>query len=336
MNHALVTPDPLHWGISVNFRRLFAPLGVVLEVESNDPIILSAASESFSRYGLPTPDVPPEFRIRLLVDPVHRQEPPWPPPSFRSIEHLFHVSCGIADFAVADLKSKWAAGFVSPGLALDNSFLRNTFLECLLHAMVVHQYYTPVHCAVVAVDGKAVLICGPSGAGKSSLAYACAKAGMKIVADDFVFLSRKGDEHLVVWGRPWHLRLLPNSAELFPELKGRPAHLRSDNEWYLEIDVDCEFPGQSVVSCTPASLVFLEGNREKEIRLEPIHSETALERLGRDIHLCQESVRLRHFCVLRSLAQTQAFVLRHGVHPSAAVETIVGLCEEVPRKGQFH
>ncbi len=335
MNHTLAPLDPMLWGVSASFRRSFVPLGVVLEVESNDPMILSAASESFKRYGVPNSDMPPEFRIRLLIDPVHHQGPPWPPPSFRAIQHLFHISCGNANFAIADLRSKAAAGFVSPELAQDSSFLRNTFLECLFHAMVVFQYHTPVHCAVVAVDGNAVLLCGPSGAGKSSLAYACAKAGLKMVSDDFVFLCPNKDGHLIIWGRPWHLRLLPDSAELFPELKGRPAHLRSDYEWYLEIEMDSEFPGQSLVSCTPAALVFLEEKHEGRIRLEPIPPELALERLGRDIYPCEETVRMRHFRTLRSLTQVQAFALRHGGHPSAAVNTIADLCKSLPPESAF-
>jgi len=103
--------------------------------------------------------------------------------------------------------------------------------------------------------------------------------------------------------------------------------LRSDYEWYLEIDMDSEFPGQSLVSCTPKALVFIEKNLEGKIRLEPIHSELALERLGLDIYPCEETVRMRHFQTLRSLIQVQAFVLSHGGHPSAAVDTIAALCK---------
>ena len=180
--------DPLHWGTPVSFRKTFNPMGLALLVESNHPSILDASEESFGRYGPAVADRKPEFMIRLCIDPIHHQQPPWPNPSFRAIKHLFHIACGESSFAVADLRSRWATGFVTAELAQDTSFLRNAFLECLFYVLATHHVCTPVHCAGVARQGRAVLLCGASGAGKSSLAYACLKAGLEIVSDDVMHL----------------------------------------------------------------------------------------------------------------------------------------------------
>lgn len=316
-------PDPLFWGTPLRFRETFFPLGSVLQVESNEKAVIEAARVSFGRYASLDSNGGPDYRIRLLVDPVHHQAKPWPQPNYRASGHLFHLSCGEGSFAIADLNSLSAEGFVSEELIHDTSFFRNVFLECLFYVLATHHAYTPVHSAGVAMDGKGVLICGGPGAGKTSLAYACVKAGMQILSDDTVHVTvSPGSGAMKVWGRPWHLRLLPNAADLFPELSGRPVHLRSDYEWYMEIDIDSEFAGQAITSCTPAVLVFLERDTTSQVRLEPIEPGMALQRMARDIYLTSDPVRRRHLAVLARLAELQAFTLTYGTHPSTAAQTI--------------
>lgn len=323
--------DPLYWGTPACYKETFHPMGLALSVESNDPLVLEAARESFGRYAIGTPGQRSEFVIRLCIDPVHHQSRPWPKPSFRAIKHLFHIACGEASFAVADLRLRRAVGFVSMDLAQDTSFLRNAFIECLFYMLATHHFCTPVHSAVVAKQGRGVLLCGPSGSGKSSLAYACVKAGLQIVTDDVVHLCLDFVSTTpLLWGHPWHIRLLPDSTELFPELKGLPAYLRSDYEWYLEVDVGTKFPGSSLTSCVPAALVFLDRTSSPTLALQKMKPSDVLERLKRDIFFTEGSVRRRHYRYLRTLAQTNAYVLSYGRHPSTVVETIAGLCEALP------
>ena len=320
--------DPLLWGTPIKYEATFTPIGSVLQVESNEQIVIDAADDSFGRYPPSGLTRRPDYCIRLFIDPVQHQKKPWPRPGFRASRHLFHVSCGDSSFAIADLEALCAVGFVSEEIARDTSFFRNTFLECLFYFLATHHAYTPVHCAAVALEGKGVLICGPGGTGKTSLAYACTRAGMQILSDDTVHLRLCLESHtLTVWGRPWQLRLLPNAAALFPELDRMEAHLRSDFEWYLEIDTHKEFPGQSITSCSPAALVFLKRDSLDKVRLEPIEPEEALGHLMRDIYLTDETVRHRHCVVLEKLVQTRAYWLRYGGHPSNAVETIRRLIE---------
>ncbi|MGB0499414.1 MAG: HPr kinase/phosphorylase [Rubricella sp.] len=52
---------------------------------------------------------------------------------------------------------------------------------------------TTVHASAVALNDRAALILGTSGSGKSALALDLMAAGCRLVADDRVVLSRRGD-----------------------------------------------------------------------------------------------------------------------------------------------
>jgi hypothetical protein len=208
-------------------------------------------------------------------------------------------------------------------MVADASFFKSTFLDCLFYVLAVHHDYTPVHCSGVVSRGKGILICGVSGAGKTTLAYACARSGLQVLSDDVVHLRiDPTSSQLRLWGRPWFLRLVPEAGELFPELRELPPRLRSDHEWYLEVDLESRFPGSAVVSCKPEALIFLDRNNEATTRLQPLSVEPAMERLMRDIYISEPSVMKRHEQTLARLLQTKAYTLNYSGDPMNAVDMI--------------
>ena len=315
--------DPLWWGIPTCFQADFNPIGTAIRVESNHEAVIQAAHETFGGYGKPELGEPPKFHLRVCVDPVLRAAPPWPKASFRSLSHLVHIACGDANFAVADVNTGTCIGFVTEAMAKDSSFFRSTFLDCLFYVLAVHHFYTPVHCSGVVTGGRGVLICGTSGMGKSTLAYACARSGMQILCDDVVHLRiNPANNELCLWGKPWFLRLQTEAAELFPELNGLQPRLRSDHEWYLEIDVESRFPGGTAVSCQPEALVFLDRRPDQPTRLHPLDATTVLERLKRDIFLSETEILERHQYTLQRLLKTMAYTLNYSGDPTKAVEVV--------------
>ena len=315
--------DPLHWGIPIRFRADLNPIGTPIRVESNSEAVIRVAQDNFGRYGRPCTGESPKFLMRVCVDPVHRTTPPWPRPSFRSLNHLFHIACGDSNFAIADLNTGACIGFVTEAMVEDSSFFKSTFLDCLFYVLAVHHDYTPVHCSGIASGGRGVLICGVSGTGKTTLAYACARSDLQVLSDDVVHLRiDPANNQLRLWGRPWCLRLSPEAADLFPELRGLKPQLRSDHEWYLEIDVEKQFPGGAVVSCEPEALVFLERHHDAASLLQPLDVDSALERLLKDIHVSEAPVIERHRQTLARLLQTKAYVLSYSGDPVNAVDVI--------------
>ena len=322
-------PDPLYRSLPVRFSERFLPLGKTVQVESNSPAIIAAASRSFGRYGLGASSLEPEIVLRICVDPVSRDSGLLAPPSYRASQHLFHISCGSTNFAVADLYTGTAVGFVTPELVENESFFCNAFLECLFHVLAVHQSHTPVHCATVATDGRGILICGSSGAGKTTLAYACARANMQIISDDVVHLEWLSSlQQLVLWGNPWQLKLLPNTSEFFPELAGRPLKRRSDSTLHIEVDVPLEFPGADRVRCEPSVLVFLERSAGTRTECRPMNPSEALERLKQDIVLDDELVVQRHYSILERLLLSPAYTLTYSGHPVSAVACLRALATQ--------
>jgi len=283
---------------------------------------------SFSRYGRSAMGHA-QFLIQLCVDPERHARESRSVPSYRALSHFFHIGCGEASFAVADLATGCAVGFVSPELVSDISFFRYAFLECLFYVLAVHRSHTPVHCAAVALNGRGALICGPSGAGKTTLAYACAKAGMQIVSDDVVHLELDPvNQRVTLWGNPWTLRLLPDVIQMFPELTGTEVKRRGGHEACLEVDVPHLFPGSALISCQPTALIFVERDHSAEQKMDPIENELALKRLGQDIILDDAWVIARHQKALRKLAAIGAYELRYSGAPTVAVELIRNLLQE--------
>ena len=312
-------PDPLYWGIPISFKERFHPLGTTIQVESNDPSILEEATRSFGRYGPPPPFSKPRIVLQLCVDPEFHDAGSWPVPQYRSLQHLFHIHCGEANFAIADLSLEKAIGFVSQEMARSGSFFRRTFLECLFHVLVVRLSHTPIHCSCVALNNNGILICGVSGAGKTTLAYACAKSGMQVVSDDVVHLQPDwvGDT-ITLWGNPWELRLLPEASKLFPGMAAGVA----PHQTHLEINITKDFPGADRVSCRPYAIVFLERCSGEKVECVPLKPEVALERLKKDIVLDEEKVLERHYSTLSRLVRIGAYSLIYSGHPSLAVTAL--------------
>jgi hypothetical protein len=331
--HVTDERDPLGRSRPAELIEHFAPLGANLRLETNSPEVVEACRTSFGRYGPPALSDPatPKIVIRLLVDPEFKEIPPWPDPVFRGHREIFYICVGNQNTAVANLDQGNATGFVTPAMARDTVFFRNTFLECLVLTLLTHgkaSTHSYVHASAVARAHRGLIFCGPSQSGKSTLAFACARRGFRVVSDDAVYL-RAGTNGLQVWGRPWHLRFLSDCVRFFPELKENAAWLRFDGNDCVEIDIERVLPGQTQTRCAPEAVLFLDRSRNR-VSCESMESGKALELLAQDLVYDLPEVMERHRRFWFNLVQKRSYILRYGEDLDEVVSLLEHLVESSP------
>lgn len=253
--------------------RRYGLLAERLEVRTNDPRVLAAADAAFGRFSLPVAGTP--LALRLVVrgpDVPGERRPPDLPDTDRipgihrlrydTAGHLFSIELGAANRAMVDVAHGFATGGVSPALADDGELLRSAFVEAMALAMLTGgRGYVPVHASCVVRDGVGVILQAPAGTGKSTLAFACARRGLGLLAEDVVFArpidGPGGVGPLELWGMPWIQRLLPDAARFFPELAGRTARRQWSGEQKLEVDLDAHAPGAGTPRAAAGPVVLL-------------------------------------------------------------------------------
>ena len=264
-------------------QRLYHPMGEPLLFQTNEPVLLDAADEAFSRFPLPSRgDQTPPLVLRLFVHGTGAEPPEEPDraalrPVYRTQGHLFYVSLDGWNTAVADLVAGYAFGFVSPEVARDGALVRFVFVECLALAMLVTtRCFIPLHAACVVKDGIGVALLGEAGSGKSTLTYACVRRGYQVLAEDGLMV-KCGDADLRFWGMPWTLHLLPDSVRFFPELADEQPRLQINGEWKLEVSPERYYAGSTAVCASLGPVLFLErGTSEGTSKLEVVPHAEAL------------------------------------------------------------
>jgi len=129
--------DPLGRDLQANCQRNFEGLGVIFRFETNTKRILEMCETVF--FGsAKNQSGKPDFVIQLFKDPTFCEAPPWPKTVYRGRRHLFYLSIGSENTAVADLDHRLAIGFVSPDLIKDSRIFCRDFIECLAFTLATH------------------------------------------------------------------------------------------------------------------------------------------------------------------------------------------------------
>ncbi len=310
---AIAARDPLHRDLQADYCEDFEALGIVLRFKTNSPSILEACRTVFRTPALSTM-APPRFTICLLEDSSFHEKPPWPNPVFRGYGNLLYFCVGRENAAAADLDNGFSIGFLSPAMVRDTSDLCRNFVECLPVTMATpgrgatHSY---VHASAVAKGNRGLILSGPPGAGKSTLAYACARRGFRVVADDVVYL-REGEVPLTAWGNARRLRLLPETIMLFPELRRRPGLTDQVRRMEIvEIVMEESFPGCLQPSCEPVGLYFLDRSAG-DFSCHEIDPEKAVQLLSQDLISDMPDVMEKHQRMWMKLARKGSYMLQYA------------------------
>jgi len=279
--------DPLRHLEPFPLEARLYPLGYPLEIATNDPRVVEGARESWGLF-------PPEFDVRPLR--MHVAVAPRAgaaslrPPVFRAQRHLLSIVASAENFAVCDLDAGFSYCWLAEEAASGMAWMRYHFLEAIVYVSLTHAYFTPIHAACLARNGKGVLLCAPSGTGKTVLSYTCARAGWTFISDDVSFLVR-GSERRMVLGRPYSFRFKASAAELFPEFKDKPVIADANGQKLVEVGSEASAGVHTATCCRVDHLVFLERGENARSELRPMTSRGALERMLAEIPHYQDHVR---------------------------------------------
>jgi hypothetical protein len=297
--------DPLLANISLPFFGTFYPVGFRLLLSTNCREVLAAAEESWGGCAAEFESEPLEMRVIVANEGALS-----PQPVFRRQRHLLSVVGDADNFAVADLERLFSYIFISAQTAADHTWLRWFYVESMAYTLLAQRHIVPAHAALVARNGRGILLCGASGAGKSTLAYACARAGWTFLSDDCTWLL-PGSRCLEAIGRPEQARFRPDAASLFPELARFSERARPNGKISLEVPLR-GFPRiRTARRSSIQALAFLDRNSGPPA-YERISAEQVLDLLMLNRAAYSEEVDAFHEKTFRSLTDLPAYRLRYA------------------------
>ncbi|MCE5310659.1 MAG: hypothetical protein LLG20_23720 [Acidobacteriales bacterium] len=308
--------DPFHYSVDLGLRSTLFPLGFEFGFQTNSAAVLGAAHAAWDTY--PRLFAVKPFEVRIAVD----TDDPAPCPAgflFHGQKHLLSLTSDASNFAVCDLRDRFAFCWISAATAANTDWFRFYYLDTIINMMLWHSHLTRVHASCVARDGRGVLLTGPSGAGKSCLAFACARSGWTFISDEASSLLR-GADHPVVLGKPHQFHFRETALKLLPELAGRQAVPTVPGKLTIELRTS-EIPRiRTGYQCDTVALVFLNRHAGGPARLVPFSKAKARELLEQDLPLFQQPAHDEHTASLRNLVETGVYELRYGDLEGAVTE----------------
>ena len=233
--------------------------GMSLQVEGDARAVLAAVE---LLGALPPDDAPGPPDLRLLL----RKSPPLPRPTGpRRLHHgILDCHADADDLVLWDGHSlaRVAAGGALVEVDVAEESLRDGYVFAhvlLLVSLVLALRWRGLfhlHAgALVAPDGRGILVAGGTGAGKSTLTLALVEAGCAYLGDDAVFLSaRDGDTAVLALPRPFHVS--PGTAAAFPRV-GALLSDRLPTGEKRRLDPRLAWPGRERSSMAPPSVLLL-------------------------------------------------------------------------------
>lgn len=275
-----MSPIPTLESIRVAPARLFAAatfrvLGLPLRVESNSPRVMAAAEAAFGAPvdgtaaarlpGEPAPRVRIRTKGRGGAGVVSHGVP----------HHELLLVSGRGCRGYADRVRGDAVAEVREGLLDDAEQFRVGVMEALALFLLARLDRDPLHAAAVARGRTALLLAGRSGVGKSTLVYAAARAGMRVLSEDAVFIQL---DPLRVWGMPRYVHLTPETSRFFPELEAVRPRVLFNGKTKRAVDLrSLGAAGDGEAVAERAGVCLLA--RGPRPGIEPVGAATAMEAL---------------------------------------------------------
>jgi hypothetical protein len=312
-------------------------LGVTTTFATNAPEVLRIARDTYGAWAAlarePALISPSAAIVKVIVRPNGGAagDALGPDPVFR--HHVLdrtRLRVEARDgVGVADTERRLSVAHVTPGLVARGPAFVEGMLEPLTLFLLGALDRQPLHAAAVMRDGVAILLAGPSGAGKSTVAYAAARAGFSVLADEPVYVQMH--PRLRVWGRRSRLHLAVEARAFFPELAGLPpTRLQSGK---TKLVIPGAGPDDDVRHAERVAICLLRrGDTAEEPALRPLSpAEVVAEltaRLDPGFDLYQATIGER----IAAVARGGAWSLHWSGGPAGAVPLLERVADELARR----
>ncbi len=214
--------DPFAERVRGSHQRRFHALGAILEVEADNARLLALASEAFGslprqRLGKHTPRY--EMRLRAAVGADSQ--------SLDSRAQLISGAGLLGQVLDADNYALVSPRLGSALVSISERMLERAYvarydlIEFAAYTLVTRSGgLVPLHAACIGHAGRGALVLGDSGAGKSTLCVRAAAAGLDLLAEDAVLVTRSG---LRATGLPTFVHLRCDAEAGLRDLRGSAA-----------------------------------------------------------------------------------------------------------------
>lgn len=194
-------------------RTVLPVFGVSVEFTADDRGLMEMVEERYGAWRRRVRATAPAVRLhlhRLRRDEIGEDE---------SLQH--HLSSadrlevlGGLSHGSADERTGRAVAFIGPEAERRSERVSEELLHALTMFLVTAQNRVPVHGSALRRGSAGIVLTGPSGIGKSTLAYAAARAGIPVLADDAVYIEAGPEPR--VWGDAPRIRFRPSPDAAIP------------------------------------------------------------------------------------------------------------------------
>lgn len=215
---------------------------------------------------------------------------------------------------------------VTRDLVGDREHFRYGVLEAGTLALLAQLDRIPVHAAAIVRGEVALLLAAPSGVGKSTLAYAAARAGLAVLAEDLVYVQTRPE--LRVWGLPGWLHLPDGAAAHFPELSEARAMLLANGKRKIAVRTAAlgALPRLPVARRAGVCLLRRDGGATS---VAPIAPEVVAAELGRTPEPGFDTYAEDAGAPVRQLAAQGGWLLNIGSPPADIVPLLHRMFDEL-------
>jgi hypothetical protein len=313
--------------ITVEFNRETLPFrtdyfiaGTRCLLSTNSHDILHAASHwrPSTRHALGS-----SFEMQVVVD-SSRDRTPERAPYFRGLRHLVFAYIPPRSFLTFDLLRKRVHAVLSIAAARDSFFWNSLLIPITIGVLGTTVGVAPLHCACLDRQGSGFLVAGVSGAGKSTLATALARLGFALVSDDWTYLSKQ-QSALVAHGLSAPIKLLPETARFFPELREFTLKTTLNGELAYELVPRTSFDFNVKNLSYPRHIFFLERAPVCGCHMVPCSPEYVSDFFQRSAErLPDELPEAKAFRkgIIQSLSAYPSWILRTGDSPQLTAQAI--------------